>query len=62
MQALVLRTALDHESVVNRAAKHGDIDFFRAVVTFLKKHLTKEQVRVGVGINHCVGFDFLQAT
>lgn len=46
MQELALGTNVFNKSVLMTAATCGDIEFFGAVVTCLKEHLSTEQVRV----------------
>lgn len=55
MEGLIEKTG-SYEGSVLTAATNGDIEFFRAVVTCLKEHLTSEQVRVNQPYR-CVGLN-----
>lgn len=45
MQELILKTS-EKGSVLATAATSGDLEFFRAVVTWIMENVTTEQVRV----------------
>lgn len=46
MEELVLTGEFFEVSVLVTAARHEDIEFFKAVVTCLRQYVTSEQVRV----------------